>query len=135
MKEKFSANINCSYKDDGENLYVDFNYNDCNGVAVSSKKRGKDVEKITASIINDIVVAMAKSKEQKQKNPEDMTKEELLEALKLMEKEANEQRTKNQLLEKRLQARSASLEEEKARNEADLIKEYNKVIGRFYKPF
>lgn len=99
--KNYNAKIVCDYEDDGTNLKVDFKYSDSNGANVQTSYTSKDIELITDNIINDIITALINSNE-KAKKPEEMTREELLEALKLMEKEANEQRTKNDMLEKRL---------------------------------
>lgn len=130
---KYKASVTCNYTDDGEMIYVDFNYVDSNGVEVHSKKKGGDIERISASIVSDIAKEMIKAKaknQEKPKKPEDMTKEELLEALKLLEKEANTQKTKNDMLEKRLQAQDKRkyANEIKIDRQSDLAKTYKDFL-------
>lgn len=142
---KYSAAINCTYNDDGENIRIDFGYKDSNGVEMKTKQEGDDINTITSNIIKDISKAMmkAKAEAEKPKRPEDMTREELLEALKLMEKEANSQKTKNDMLEKRLRsmsARTAFEESGKANLKQVPVSRkknetYDETIAREYKNF
>lgn len=140
-KNKYSAKIVCAYTDDGENIAVDFDYKDSNGVSVQTKKEGADINKLTQGIIGDLVASMAKAKKEaeKPKKPEDMTREELLEALKLMEKEANSARTRNEMLERRLSRQNASQKPKQKQQKYenyidynfDVVKEYRKLLDMF----
>lgn len=103
MKDNaFKATMVLSYADDGDTINVKMNYKDSNGVTTESERTANTPEEVASSIMGDIIKAMKDKKDKSVKDPQDMSKEELLQALNLMEKEANEQRAKVDMLKKRL---------------------------------
>lgn len=110
MDKKYEAKVACNYVDDGEKMTVDFTYGDSNGIHHHKVYTATDdPSELTNQILNDILARMMQARNK----PENMSREELIDELQKARKEANEQRAKNAMLEKRLAAKAPKPEQPK----------------------